>query len=235
MRIIEERTGGRCLASFRISPCRAACPPRMRWRSTSTRQAPKRRAAIDRRPAPAAHRQFRRSRSLAARARRHGRLRPARRADAGRCRAGHPARLQGDHRRSAALREQGWDIDIRAHLRRGGRVLGICGGYQMLGRRIHDPEGLEGPPATVEGSGAARCRNDARPVKALARINARHVSSNTEINGYEIHLGRTKGEDCARPFAFVGKGPDGAISPDGRVEGTYLHGCFRAIPSARPI
>jgi adenosylcobyric acid synthase len=124
------------------------------------------------------------------------------------------------------IKIQGWDIDLRAHLRRGGHVLGICGGYQMLGRAVHDPDGLEGPPATAEGLGLLDVETILAPKKQLALIDARHVLSDTEIKGYEIHLGNTEGADCARPFALIGSEPDGARSPDGRVEGTYLHGCF---------
>jgi adenosylcobyric acid synthase len=124
------------------------------------------------------------------------------------------------------IKIQGWDIDLRAHLRRGGHVLGICGGYQMLGRAVHDPAGLEGPPATAEGLGLLDVETILAPKKQLALIDARHVLSDTEIKGYEIHLGKTEGADCARPFGLIGGEPDGARSPDGRVEGTYLHGCF---------
>jgi adenosylcobyric acid synthase len=124
------------------------------------------------------------------------------------------------------IKIQGWDIDLKAHLRRGGHVLGICGGYQMLGRAVHDPEGLEGPAASAEGLGLLNIETTLAPKKELALIDARHAVSNTEIKGYEIHLGRTSGVDCSRPFAYVGADPDGARSPDGRVEGTYLHGCF---------
>jgi adenosylcobyric acid synthase len=124
------------------------------------------------------------------------------------------------------LKIQGWDIDLKAHLRRSGHLLGICGGYQMLGRFVHDPQGLEGPAATAEGLGLLNVETILAPKKELALINARHAASNTEINGYEIHLGKTDGADCSRPFAFIGSEPDGARSADGRVEGTYLHGCF---------
>jgi adenosylcobyric acid synthase len=121
---------------------------------------------------------------------------------------------------------QGWDIDLKAHLRRGGHVLGICGGYQMLGRAVHDPEGLEGPAASAEGLGLLNVETTLAARKELALIDARHAVSNTEIKGYEIHLGQTSGADCARPFAYIGVDSDGARSLDGRVEGTYLHGCF---------
>jgi adenosylcobyric acid synthase len=124
------------------------------------------------------------------------------------------------------LKIQGWDIDLKAHLRRGGHVLGICGGYQMLGRAVHDPDGLEGPPATAEGLGLLNAETILSPRKELVLVDARHAATDADIRGYEIHLGVTEGTDCRRPFAYVGGVPDGARSPDGHVEGTYLHGCF---------
>jgi adenosylcobyric acid synthase len=124
------------------------------------------------------------------------------------------------------LKIQGWDIDLRAHMRRGGRVLGICGGYQMLGRFVHDPGGLEGPPGSAEGLGLLNIETTLSPRKELTLRDARHAVSNTEITGYEIHLGVTTGPDCLKPFAYVAGVPEGARSPDDRVEGTYLHGCF---------
>jgi adenosylcobyric acid synthase len=96
----------------------------------------------------------------------------------------------------------------------------------MLGRAIHDPEGLEGPATTAEGLGLLNIDTTLASQKELALVDARHVASNTEITGYEIHLGRTAGPDCERPFAYIGGDADGARSIDGRVEGTYLHGCF---------
>ncbi len=125
-----------------------------------------------------------------------------------------------------ALRAQGWDIDLKAHVRRGGHVLGLCGGYQMLGRRIHDPEGLEGPPGSVEALGLLDVETTLLPGKILTRIGAIHGPSGAPITGYEIHLGQTTGPDCTRPFALIGAEPDGAIGADGRVMGTYIHGCF---------
>ena len=124
------------------------------------------------------------------------------------------------------LKIQGWDIDLKAHLRRGGHVLGICGGYQMLGRAVHDPAGLEGPPGAAEGLGLLNIETTLSPRKELALVDARHAVTGTEIKGYEIHLGETHGADCARPFAYVGGAADGARSQDGLVEGTYIHGCF---------
>lgn len=128
----------------------------------------------------------------------------------------------------AFLRAQGWDIDLYAHIRRGGHVLGICGGYQMLGKVISDPEGLEGPAGDVEGLGLLDIKTVMQKEKTLREIEATHLESQLVVKGYEIHLGQTTGPDCARPFAHIGTQPDGAISADGRVQGSYLHGMFSA-------
>ncbi len=127
-----------------------------------------------------------------------------------------------------ALREAGWDIDLKAHVRRGGRVLGLCGGYQMLGRLIHDPEGLEGQPASVEGLGLLDVETTLLADKTITHTQAMHALSGQLISAYEIHLGTTSGPDCTRLFAQTPNGPEGAASPDGLVTGTYLHGCFSA-------
>ncbi|MGY9047450.1 MAG: cobyric acid synthase, partial [Rhodobacterales bacterium] len=124
------------------------------------------------------------------------------------------------------LRAQGWDIDIAAHLRRGGRVLGLCGGYQMLGQRINDPAGLEGAPGSTPGLGLLDVETEMAADKTLTRVSARHEGTGTDFNGYEIHIGRTNGPDCARPFARIGGSAEGAQSPDGQVMGSYLHGLF---------
>ena len=126
------------------------------------------------------------------------------------------------------LRAQGWDIDLMAHHRRGGRVLGLCGGYQMLGRSIADPEGIEGPPGETPGLGLLDVTTVMTGDKRLERVEALHVSSGLPVQGYEIHIGRTDGPDRGRPFTRVAGQPEGAVSPDGRVEGSYLHGLFGA-------
>jgi adenosylcobyric acid synthase len=128
----------------------------------------------------------------------------------------------------AFLRAQGWDIDIAAHVRRGGRVLGLCGGYQMLGRSISDPEGVEGPAGTVAGLGLLAVDTELSPDKTTLSVHGRYVASGEPITGYEIHLGRTKGPDCARPLVEIEGRPDGATSADGSVAGTYVHGLFGA-------
>jgi adenosylcobyric acid synthase len=126
----------------------------------------------------------------------------------------------------SALRKEEWDIDLKAHVRRGGKVLGLCGGYQMLGRRIHDPLGLEGPAQSVDGLGLLDVETTLTPEKILREAAGTHCVSGTCIRGYEIHLGETTGPDTERPFAVIGGKPHGATSPSGLVEGTYLHGCF---------
>ena len=124
------------------------------------------------------------------------------------------------------LRAQGWDIDLLAHHRRGGRILGICGGYQMLGHVIRDPDGIEGPAGETAGLGLLDVSTVMTGDKRLTQVRAQHAASGLEFDGYEIHIGRTSGPDCARPFAHVSGLPDGAMSPDGRVAGSYLHGMF---------
>ena len=127
----------------------------------------------------------------------------------------------------AMMRAEGWDIDLKAHVRRGGRVLGLCGGYQMLGRRIADPLGIEGPARSAEGLGLLDVETTLTAVKTLRLAAARLVPGGEPISGYEIHVGETTGPGVAHPFLIHGDGrPDGAVSPDGRIAGTYVHGLF---------
>ena len=127
----------------------------------------------------------------------------------------------------AFLRAQGWDIDLRAHLRRGGRVLGICGGYQMLGERLSDPQGIEGPKgATDEGLGLLAVDTRLTGDKALKEVAGRHVESGTAVRGYEMHVGVTGGPGLERPYLQLDGRAEGAVSPDGKVAGCYLHGLF---------
>lgn len=127
----------------------------------------------------------------------------------------------------AYLRAQGWDVDLMAHHRRGGHVLGICGGYQMLGKVIVDAEGIEGPAGESAGLGLLDVITQMIPDKRLTEVGAVHAVSGQEFEGYEIHIGRTDGADCSRPFARIGNRAEGATSADGRVIGSYLHGMFR--------
>lgn len=125
------------------------------------------------------------------------------------------------------LRQQGWDIDLAAHHRRGGLILGICGGYQMLGKAIRDPNGIEGPPGEMRGLALLDVTTEMTPEKRLTETPAQHAASGTPFLGYEIHKGRTTGPDTARPFATTDQGPEGAISAGGTITGSYLHGMFR--------
>lgn len=127
----------------------------------------------------------------------------------------------------AYLRAQGWDVDLAAHVRRGGHVLGICGGYQILGTRIDDPQGIEGAVGSDKGLGFLNVTTTMTDHKRLTQVQAVHAPSDTPFDGYEIHIGRTEGPDCERRFATVGTHVDGAISADGKVSGSYLHGMFR--------
>ena len=124
------------------------------------------------------------------------------------------------------LKSQGWDIDLRAHHRRGGHILGICGGYQILGKTVSDPEGIEGPAGTSEGLGFLDVETRMSQDKSLTRVNASYGVRALTIEGYEIHIGETHGPDCARPFAYIKDRPEGAQSLTGQVKGTYLHGLF---------
>lgn len=133
----------------------------------------------------------------------------------------------------AALREQGWDIDLLAHHRRGGAVLGICGGYQMLGRTITDPHGIEGPAGSAPGLGLLDVDTELTRDKALRP--AQGTALGAGIYGYEMHMGVTTGPDTATPFATLDTGLDGAIAPGGRVLGTYLHGLFASTDLRRAL
>src|SRR6185312_5876634 len=128
----------------------------------------------------------------------------------------------------AFLRAQGWDIDLLAHHRRGGHVLGICGGYQMLGRSVADPDGIEGEVGETPGLGLLDVTTVITGEKSLTRVKAVHADTGEPFEAYEIHMGRTEGKDLARPFSFVDGAREGATSADGCVQGSYLHGLFAA-------
>ena len=132
------------------------------------------------------------------------------------------------------IREQGWDIDIIAHHRRGGAVLGICGGYQMLGRSIDDPRGIEGAAGRAEGLGLLDVETVLTGDKRVSQVRGRALDAGFE--GYEIHIGQTTGPDTTRPFAMLGEGrSDGARSADGTVMGTYCHGLLESGPLRRAL
>jgi len=127
----------------------------------------------------------------------------------------------------AALRANGWDIDILAHARRGGRVFGICGGYQMLGRVIRDPLGVEGAAGEAQGLSLLDVATSLTGEKTLSPVSGHASIFDAPFSGYEMHVGETSGADCARPALQLAEGrTDGATSRDGRVAGAYAHGIF---------
>jgi adenosylcobyric acid synthase len=128
------------------------------------------------------------------------------------------------------LRQLGWDIDIRAHHRAGKPVLGICGGYQMLGKIVRDPHGIEGDPGETTGLGLLDVETTLSDVKQLRLETATHIASGQPLQGYRMHMGVTTGPDRHRPFAQIGPEDDGAASADRLVAGTYLHGIFASDP-----
>ncbi|RWO59054.1 cobyric acid synthase [Mesorhizobium sp.] len=126
------------------------------------------------------------------------------------------------------FRENGWDRDLVAHRKRGGHVVGICGGFQMLGRVVRDPDGIEGSATETEGLGLLDVETVMQPEKTVRNVSARSVQFDLPLQGYEIHLGRTTGPDTLRPSAVINGADDGAVSADGKVSGSYLHGLFSA-------
>ncbi|MEM7619250.1 MAG: cobyric acid synthase [Pseudomonadota bacterium] len=123
---------------------------------------------------------------------------------------------------------QGWDIDLKAHIRRGGHVLGICGGYQILGKSIHDPYGIEGQIQSINGLGLLDVETIMTPQKTVQRIEATHINTQIPVTAYEIHMGETSGPDCQRPLFSIAQRQEGARSKQGNIMGTYLHGCFQS-------
>ncbi|WP_174513585.1 cobyric acid synthase [Methylocella tundrae] len=127
----------------------------------------------------------------------------------------------------SAFRREGWDIDLAAHVRRGGHVIGLCGGYQMLGQRLSDHQGLEGAPGETAGLGLLDIATELAAEKVLAPVRGREAADGAPFKGYEMHLGRTEGAGCDRPMVIFDDGRrDGAVSADGRISGCYVHGLF---------
>ena len=126
----------------------------------------------------------------------------------------------------AFFRAQGWDIDLKAHLRRGGHVLGLCGGYQMLGTRISDPGGVDGLPGSAPGLGLLDVETTMSGDKKVIERSGNARPGGERVSGYEIHMGRTEGPDCTRAWLEIDGQPEGAASKDGRVMGCYMHGIF---------
>jgi adenosylcobyric acid synthase len=126
------------------------------------------------------------------------------------------------------LKDQGWDHDIIAHARSGGRVLGICGGYQMLGRRIIDEHGIDGTPGDTEGLALLNIETRMIDGKTVQRVDGQCAISGVTVSGYEIHVGESHGPDCVRTMTRINGADDGARSPSGLISGTYVHGLFSA-------
>ncbi len=124
------------------------------------------------------------------------------------------------------FRENGWERGLKAHTERGGAVIGICGGYQMLGKKVRDPKHLEGDVDEIDGLGLLNVETDLLPEKQVQNFEANSAEFGVELEGYEIHMGYTDGADCARPMVEIDGRVDGAISPKGNVRGCYLHGLF---------
>ncbi|MDR5867693.1 cobyric acid synthase [Halomonas koreensis] len=139
----------------------------------------------------------------------------------------------------AWLRRQGWEAAIYRHLRYGGRVLGICGGFQMLGEAIDDPDGLEGEAGSVPGLGLLAMRTRMVAGKRLRNVRGTLLDTSSgegvAVSGYEIHNGISEGPALARPLLDLEGRPDGAVSEDGQVMGTYLHGLFDEAPAAAAL
>jgi len=125
-----------------------------------------------------------------------------------------------------SLRDQGWDIDILAHRRRGGAILGICGGYQLLGNTVADPGGIEGPPGQAKGLGLLEVDTRIVGDKRLIEMTGTEIVSGAPVRGYEMHIGETTGPGTKRPMLTLDGRADGAVSADGLVAGCYLHGLF---------
>jgi adenosylcobyric acid synthase len=129
----------------------------------------------------------------------------------------------------AWLRAQGWETALRRHLRYGGKLIGICGGFQMLGQTLHDPLGLDGPPGSSDGLGWLALETTFAPDKHLRQTSGHlRLPGAPAVTGYEIHRGESHGPALARPALVLDHGPDGALSDDGQILGTYLHGLFEA-------
>ena len=127
----------------------------------------------------------------------------------------------------AWLRAQGWDETITRHLRYGGKVIGICGGFQMLGRFVHDPQGIESEPGSSAGLGWLQMETTLEARKQLRRVEGKLVLGDARVSGYEIHCGVSRGDALGQPASILDSGePDGALTTDGQIFGTYLHGVF---------
>ena len=135
----------------------------------------------------------------------------------------------------AWLRAQAWEQAILRHLRYGGKLIGLCGGFQMLGQAIHDPLGLEGEPGSSPGLGLLALTTKLERDKQLRNVTGMLVLEDATVTGYEIHAGVTRGEALMRPAVYLDGGSDGALSEDGQILGTYLHGLFESTAACNAL
>lgn len=126
----------------------------------------------------------------------------------------------------AALREHGWEAVIARHLRYGGKVLGICGGFQMLGQALHDPLAIEGEAGSSAGLGWLDMETTLEPHKQLKQVAGKLAFAEASVQGYEIHMGVSRGPALQHPVHLVDGMAEGARSTDGQVAGSYIHGLF---------
>ncbi len=135
----------------------------------------------------------------------------------------------------AWLRAQGWEQAILRHLRYGGKLIGLCGGFQMLGQAIHDPLGLEGEPGKSPGLGLLAVTTRLERDKQLRNVTGVLALENAIVTGYEIHAGVTRGEALMRPAVYLEGRGDGALSEDSQILGTYLHGLFESTAACNAL
>ncbi len=134
-----------------------------------------------------------------------------------------------------AFRENGWHKDLANHISKGGKVIGICGGYQMLGSVVRDPQGIEGNVCEVEGLGHLNVETELAPQKTVQNSSGTYLAENIAVQGYEIHLGETRGPDCQKPMLKINGRFDGAVSQNGQIMGCYLHGLFSSDEFRRDL
>ncbi|GAC1316146.1 MAG: cobyric acid synthase [Collimonas sp.] len=124
------------------------------------------------------------------------------------------------------LLEQGWREVLIKHLRYGGKLIGICGGFQMLGKTVADPHGVEGHPGISEGLGLLDMDTELTREKRLVQVNGHCAFADAAVSGYEIHMGYSHGAALSSPVFHINGRPEGARSADNQIMGTYLHGLF---------
>lgn len=125
------------------------------------------------------------------------------------------------------IKKNNWDLDLKLHLAKGKHVLGICAGFQILGKEVNDPNGIESTQKKVEGLGLLDISTFMQDTKKIVKVSALHLESRLKFDGFEIHLGKTFGPDCENPFSKINGRSDGAISKNGLVMGSYVHGMFK--------